>query len=364
MRKLKVLLLLFPLSLGQVAYPQEQITSNINLGGAIRYNYRITNYDNKQYGGNILYDMFRVNLASFYKKIESYVEFRWYSGSSGGGMLKEGWIAYNFNDNNQLKVGQTLVPFGLLPYQSNSYYFNINYYIGLEDDYDIGLSYQYNDEKFQVNAAFFKNSELTNKRYSYDLDYDSKEINTLAGRVSYKGNNTIIGYEIGASGLVGQIYNFDIDETNIRCAAALHCVLNMKNVNLKTQYTIYNYNCRGDITRNYVTMGAFGSSYRVADIGASYSICISYNFKLKNKLVDDITIYNDYSRLSKRNMNFHNSEMNVIGCQVSAGPILVYADYVIAKNHPWIGSDWDTSFAEGADNKWCTCFNLNFGYYF
>ena len=63
-------------------------------------------------------------------------------------------------------------------------------------------------------------------------------------------------------------------------------------------------------------------------------------------------------------MNYHNSEMNVIGCKVSAGPILVYADYVIARNHPWIGSDWDTSFAEGPDNKWHTCFNINFGYYF
>ena len=363
MRKLKVLLLLFPLSFGQIAYPQE-LTSNINLGGAVRYNYRITNYGNKQYGGDILYDMFRINLAAFYKKIGSYVEFRWYSESSGGGMLKEGWIAYNFNDNNHLKVGQTLVPFGLLPYQSNSYYFNINYYIGLEDDYDIGLSYQYNNEKFQVNAAFFKNSELTNKRYSYDLDYDSKEINTLAGRVSYRGSNTTIGYEIGTSGLVGQIYNFDIDETSIRYAAALHCVLNMKNVNLKTQYTIYNYNCREDRTRDYVTLGAFGSSYKVAAMGTSYSFCISYSFTPQNRFIEDITIYNDYSRLTKGNMNYHNSEMNVIGCKVSAGPILVYADYVIARNHPWIGSDWDTSFAEGPDNKWHTCFNINFGYYF
>lgn len=61
----------------------------------------------------------------------------------GEASLKHGWLGYRFNDYNQLQVGLTTVPFGIQPYTSNSYFFNINYYVGLEDDADMGIKYIY-----------------------------------------------------------------------------------------------------------------------------------------------------------------------------------------------------------------------------
>lgn len=55
-------------------------------------------------------------------------------------MLREGWIGYRFSDSHRLQIGLTTVPFGILPYTGNNYFFNLNYYAGLEDDADMGIN--------------------------------------------------------------------------------------------------------------------------------------------------------------------------------------------------------------------------------
>lgn len=352
---------------------QEREKPTLKLGGCLRFNYRYNDWnpDSRNQGGSFLYDVFRLNVDGAYRKLLFHAEYRFYSESSGGGMLKSGWIGYKFNDKNQLRFGQTTVPFGIQPYQSNSYFFNINYYIGLEDDDDFGISYQYVTKHWQFNAAFFKNSDLLNgegsvvsgRRYSYDLAGRSKETNTLSGRVAYKGESDV-KYEVGISGFVGNSYNIDSRNNDKRLAYAMHIVLDWKNWNLKTQVTYFDYGCEESKEDGYVSMVAFNAPYQVADKGQTYSACLSYTVPFVNKLVDNIKFYNDYSYMHKAKKGFNDSYMNVVGCSVSTGPVYIYADVVAAKNQPWISPDWENSFATGADNKWHTRLNLNVGYYF
>ena len=126
-------------------------TLKVKFGGAFRFNWRYLDWSeaSKKQGSAILYDMARINMGVSYGKIQAAAEYRFYAQSSGGGMLKNGWIGYNINDKNQVRFGLTTVQFGILPYQSNSYFFNINYYIGLEDDDDLGITYQYAGEHFR-----------------------------------------------------------------------------------------------------------------------------------------------------------------------------------------------------------------------
>jgi hypothetical protein len=345
----------------------------LTMGGAFRFNCRYNDWNeaNRKQRGSMQYDMFRINADAIYKKIQAHAEYRFYSKSNGGGMLKSGWIGYNFDEKNQLRFGQTTVPFGILPYQSNSYFFNINYYIGLEDDDDMGISYQHSSKQWQMNIAFFKNSDLLNSeaseisasRYSYDIGGRSKEINTVVGRVAYKGGKGL-KYEFGASGFLGQTYNIDSKKNDGRYAYAAHAILDWNRWNLKTQFTLYDYSNEESRKTNSVTMVAFDAPYKVADKGKTYSACLSYTIHFKNKFVESIKIYNDYSYLNKSNHKFNDSQQNVFGCSVSAGPILVYADIVTAKNQSWINPEWDNSFADGANDKWHTRLNLNVGYYF
>lgn len=114
-----------------------------HLGGALRFNYNYSDWKegNKHRGGDFGFDVFRINVNASWKKIRLDAEYRFYARTSGGGMLKYGWVGYQFNDNHVLQLGQNTVPFGAMPFNSNNYFFSINYYLGLEDDADMGLKY-------------------------------------------------------------------------------------------------------------------------------------------------------------------------------------------------------------------------------
>src|SRR5699024_3039925 len=97
------------------------------------------------------------------------------------------------------KIGLTQVPFGITEYDSHNWFFGLNYYLGLEDDHDMGIKFTHEDQRFKYVIAFFKNGEdlqlgsftdASNTRYSYDvgsidlngdgeLEYRNKEVNQI-----------------------------------------------------------------------------------------------------------------------------------------------------------------------------------------
>ena len=134
---------------------------HLKFSGFLRFNYNYSDWKegSKKRGGDFGYDLFKLGVAGSYKKILLDVDFRFYAKPSGGAMLKSGWIGYKFNDRHQLQVGLTRVPFGIQPYGAHNYFFQIAYYLGLEDDSDMGIKYLYTAERWEYALAFFKNSE-------------------------------------------------------------------------------------------------------------------------------------------------------------------------------------------------------------
>lgn len=111
-------------------------------------------------------------------------------------------------------------------------------------------------------------------------------------------------------------------------------------------------------------MAAFNAPYYVCDRGRTYSACLAYSIPVKSNTIDDITMFNDYSYYQKLHDNFNDSQQNVLGCRLTAGPVILYLEWVYAKNHSWIGPQFSNSFAEGPDNGWHSRVNLNVGFYF
>lgn len=96
----------------------------------------------------------------------------------GGGMLKQGWLEYDFNKNKNLQIGLTQVSFGITQHNSDNCFFNTTYCLGLENDHDIGIKYVHSGEKWEYNIAFLKKTEelnfgsypdVSDSRYSYDI---------------------------------------------------------------------------------------------------------------------------------------------------------------------------------------------------
>ena len=149
-----LLMMLFAFMSGESTYAQED--PELKIGGALRFNYNLSSWKEgqKDRGGDFGYDMFRVNVNGAYQGIYVDAEYRLYSRSFGGGFLKQGWLGYRFNDLEEIQVGLTQVPFGIQQYNSHNWFFNLTYYVGLEDDHDMGVKYIHAGEKYEYHLAF------------------------------------------------------------------------------------------------------------------------------------------------------------------------------------------------------------------
>jgi hypothetical protein len=361
-----------------------QDTPEVTIGGAARFNYNYSSWKEgqKDRGGDLGFDVFRINALAKHKGIVLDAEYRFYSNYFGGGMLKKMYLGYDFDESNNLKFGLTQVPFGILPYNSNSWFFSMNFYTGHEDDYDLGFKYTYKKDALELNLAFFKNAEelrfgsttdVDDRRYAYDIGsielngkkvYRNKEINQVNARLVYTLNEV---NQIGFSAQYGGVYNLDTKKVGYQDAFALHYMLNANNWGVKAQATYYNHSLKhpdGQAT-NEMALTAYAAPYLIASEAINYTIGLSYTWKPDSDLINSVIFYNDFGMMDKMEKNFEDSFMNVTGALISTGWIYVYVDYGMGKNQPWIGPEWTHGLASGnPEAEWESRFNINIGYYF
>ena len=349
----------------------------VNIGGALRFNYNYSSWkeNQKDRGGDFGYDLFRLNVDGSYKGIFARFEYRLYADVFGGDFLKEGVVGYNFNDKNKIEFGLAKVPFGIERYNSHNFFFNLPYYVGLEDDYDMGLTFTHIDDKLEYHLGYFKNaeeeifadvSEHTSNRYAYDIVGRNKEIHQINGKVVYKPLKDP-AHRLGVSGQYGGIYNLDTRETGDRYAVAAHYEYRTEDWIIKAQALTASFSPKNALgeTRQSILMGAFGAPYEVATEFEIYNLGISRILDIDTKLVKHLEVYNDFGYMRKRNTGFDDSFMNVVGFLFSSGPIYCFVDYAAGYNHSWLGGDYVDDFAVGdPDAKWEARFNINIGYYF
>jgi hypothetical protein len=361
-----------------------QDTPEVEIGGALRFNYNLSSWKDgqKERGGDFGYDVFRLNAKAKYKGIKMNAEYRLYSEGFGGGMLKQGWVGYDFNPKNNIQIGLTQVPFGITQYNSHNWFFSINYYVGLEDDHDMGIKYTHSDEKWEYALAFFKNAEelrfgsnsdVSDSRYSYDVGSSSdgtnrnKEVNQFNAKVIRKFATGSTKHKIGVSAQQGGIYNLDTENTGDQYSLAAHYELAAGNFDLKAQISKYKYNTENPVgvANDVIAMTAYGFPYMVASEATTYTLGAAYSVPVEWGPVSNLQFYNDFGLVDKAADNFEDSLMNVTGVLVSAGNVYTYIDFAAGKNQPWLGSEWTGALAKGTtDVDWEMRFNINIGYYF
>jgi len=376
---------LFVLAVGHVTAEEDKI----HMGGALRYNiyHLITDGEPGKFSeSQFTLDVFRLNSKGTISGWDLDLEYRFYP-TFNTHFIHHGFIGRTLNDETYLSLGVSQVPFGILPYNSHSYWFSMAYYVGLEDDYDTGLKLDWTNDKFSLAMAYYHGAEpegpaggsvawgAGSGRYSYDIvqDYGDIELDgettTMNLRELGQGNlraawNVTEGTEVGASGQVGGIYNAVLDETEIAWAAAGHINSTlMEKLNLQAQYIYYDYAAKADNGEDLaaVPMGAYGFAEMVAAQGHLISAGVAYTISFEDAILDYIQPYVDFSVLSKTEENFNDSYLIVPGALIASGPIYSYFDVATGKNHNWLGG----SLAEGADDApWNIRVNWNIGYYF
>lgn len=342
----------------------------IDMGGALRYNIVHRDFVDASDGkrGESGFDLFRVNVDGELNNILISAEYRHYAFMQ---TIRYGWLGYQFSDDSQIQVGINQVPFGLLPYASHNAWFGVPYYVGLADDYDMGIKYRREDGPWSTQLAFYKNEELNDAtnpdRYSIDLlrsgEQQNEEVNQFNARIAYTvGAGSGCETEVGASAKVSELYNSASDRRGDQWAGSLHVDSRCGRWNLQLQGVRYQYNPANPpgVSDDVVRVGAFGGTYDIASSADVAVANIAYNFESPVRFIDQLTCYNDYSRLYKDIDGSIDSQINTLGCAIGSGPIFTYIDYIFAKNMAFFG---DVSMGAGGEDKWRGRFNVNIGYY-
>ena len=344
----------------------------IDVGGAVRFQYNYKDWDegNKDKGGDIGFDTFRLNLDGEIGEMILSAEYRWYPQSDWDG-IHHGWVGYNFNENWQGQVGVHQVPFGIQPYASHNFWFSGAYYLGLEDDYDMGLKALYNNGPVDMAFAFYKNAELGNPadagRYSIDVlstGNGNEETNQGNFRFAYTlTHNDNASTEFGLSAQYRQLYNSVSGDDGVHYAGALHTGGNYGNFNVQWEGIKYAYDPENPAGANddVITAGGYEFPYQIPAEAEVYIANVAYTLPVDIGPIGSLTFYSDNTAIEPDQSDLDTSWLNVVGCLVAAGPVYTYFDVISGEEMIFMGDSLvDPTDAEDRNTR----ININVGYYF
>lgn len=399
---------------GSAPAEQDAPELSTSINGSLRFNALFRAYgtpaesanDEILGDGGFTFDTFRLGASGSYGGLIFDLEYAIYPESFGGLFIHHGWVGYQFSDDRQVQVGVSQVPFGIQPYASSSWFFNIPYYVGLEDDYDAGVKALYTPGNWELKGAYYMNAEGTDffagqtfSRYSYDvapvsaanyqvvpggndLRSDIVEEHQFNAKVTYTFDHGDLGFtKVGASGQRGALVNQNTGSASWGGAYAGHVHGRYGGFDAKLEFAQQSldpplsdenreaFNAQPDVDYNaddFVIMGAYAFPQRVASEHTVYSSSLAYHIPVDWGPVSEIKPYYDFSMLTKEVEGWNNNVTHDVGALTTAGPLYLYTDLNISKGHPfnYPGLPYATVTAENADDEWRVAFNMNIGIYF
>ncbi|MCJ8145775.1 hypothetical protein MKI79_02425 [Acinetobacter sp. A3.8] len=357
----------------------------VDIGGAVRVNYGIKDYDqtSKNRNGEFDLELLALDVDATYEDWYLDAQYRFYRGQDFD-TIHHALIGFNVNPENQVEVGVVAVPFGVAPYIGNSFWFSGAYYLGFEDDYDTGIKWKHQGDDYSFDLAYFHESEYSSSdfnRYSFDVadetvgakggyytvgDGTNLAANEEAGQINARFIKNYDNFNVGVSGEIGRIYNSNNAETADRYAAALHTEAKFGLWKVKAQGIQYEYDETADIGTQDGTIAISGFNFAsdIASKGRVGILNISREIPINNRFIDSATCYNDFTHIkgtSDNDLGNDESMQNVTGCMLAKGGIYTYLDVIAGKNMYFAGGSGIGT--QGADD-WDTRFNLNIGWYF
>lgn len=362
------------------------------VGGAVAANYQVRGNDvpNQRDGGNLNFNYFAVNFSGQYGKLTYAAEQRFSEVNFGdSSYLHYGWGAYDFNDHHQAKVGYFQRPFGNIPIGYQSFWGNLGFYTGFNDNQAGGAGYRYTNGPWQVDVDFFKNATL-NQPSTYGANpvdgYD--QVNGGNGRLGYtfnKGGDKSVNVSLSARGGELEVGTSANDQgvtsdygNHWAVAAATRATLN--NWTLSGQATTYQYNVPdgrtagngNSLPTDSVTLQNYGFRYQVPAEGTLYTADIGRSFTVDRWTFNSFNVYAEYGYLDADgryndsvpssstydpNSTNGDTQLATVGAYANAGPFYVWADMIMGRNAAM-------AFTGPNNGDWQPRFNLALAYYF
>lgn len=350
----------------------------ISFGGAVRFQYVYADYDEgqKNRGGDLDFDIFRINVDGQINDVILSAEYRFFEYMEA---LRHAYFGYNFTDEWQGQVGVVIQPFGIMPYNSHNYFFNSTFYVGLEDNPGSGVKFLRRTDNWDLDLAFILNDEQGGSTgsvrsradtYNYNIvgirlpgegiyddpTFTASENNTMLARIAHKWQFADSKFELGFSGKYG-----DVDDGTSSVGEqrtwGVHGVYETGPWEFHGQYASYDYDL--DIENEGIMVGAYAYFDTIPTSADVITGNVAYNQPVDWGPISALQFYNNHSVITNKRGYDEDTWMNVLGMAVAAGGVYTYIDLVTAQNQPFIGGS-----VAGESNSTNTRFNINFGYYF
>lgn len=245
---------------------------------------------------------------------------------------------WNIDQQSHLKLGITRVPFGIQNFLSDSFWFSINYYLGLEDDYDLGGVYSQHIGAHQFKLGYFLTDEIANsgsfKRFSFDVasvgEFRYKEDGQI--NFHYQYAPVVSGKQAGTVGVSlqwGEIHNNANGDSDTHYAWSLFYRHPYGNWQTTAQISQYRYDVAG---QQNIQFSAFDSPYPVIKKANSYVLNQSYRVTEPPALIDSILAYTEIGVVHSEEQGARNSVQWVTGANFTSGNFVFYLDYIYGKN--------------------------------
>lgn len=335
---------------------------DLALGGAVRFNHAWLDYGQ---GSDLEPELLRLDAKGHAGRAFFSLQYRWYDGFDA---VHHAWAGWKIDGNADLRVGVQQVPFGLLPYASHSFWFGSGYYLGIEDDYDLGVVWQRDRDGRQWHAGVFFGDEYGTGgrpgRYSFDVATTDAHPYRERERVHlrYQRIRAAAGGELafGASMFTGRFEDRVRNEDHGHHGAAVHAQWVRDAWTLQAQWARYRY----DVPGTRVSLSAFLYPFDIAAEADVPSANVAYALP-DSGWFDGVTCYNNLSmtRPMRRDDGLRESWQNVTGCSFAKGAMFTYVDWIAGKNM-WFAGGPGIGIDEPGGNRWGSRLNINIGFYF
>ncbi|EDP99958.1 hypothetical protein [Shewanella benthica] len=345
----------------------------MSIHGGVRINYSYKEYSesSKDKGGDMTFNMASLKFDGKHGNWGLKSDYRFTADTN---YIKYGYGFYDFNPDWELQFGINQVPFGNLGYISNSYWFGLPYYLGFEDDYDIGVKATFEKNGWHTDMAFYKSAEYgpsENKQYAADLytgtingtEYNNEETNQLNLRQTYTMEHQGGSTTFGASVEVGQIYNAKTGNNGDRYAVAASIDSKFHGWNLQLQAMQYEYNAADSADDNKIAIAVVSWQYEIASKAQVYSINLAKTIPTD---WGSVKFYNDFGLMTPdvADESYDDSMQNVLGAAISAGPTYTQIDFIMGKNMTFSTANNDHIGLPEMGGDWDKRFNISMAYYF
>ncbi|MDD1148251.1 hypothetical protein M5G25_08140 [Pseudomonas sp. TNT2022 ID357] len=361
--------------------------SSLDIGGALRLNYRDEHWQTTENNGRLLFDTFRLDVQARYQNLYSDLGY-WFQ-DDGKRSIDRGFVGYRLNGQSTLQLGAPFKPFGLEPYPQFGWSYHIPFFLGYGSSAGSGLKYSHKDTDWDVQLAYFPRMLPSGIRYSPEVGryadlndnaiaavqarQDNEKRNQLNARIARTFSVDDWKTELGASLATAQLYNASTRDNGDYWAAGLHAVIKHGPWTLTSQAIGYQFDPKspGGVSKDSVLMGGNGltPAYLIASRASVASLNLGYDIDTPGLgQLKRIKLYNDYSHMRKDKRDWDDSQMYTVGAQFLALPVMAWLDLTWARNaNPYGGAENGSGFTSttsSGSNQWYYRTNINIGYYF